>query len=164
MVHFSKKKKKKPRLRFTGMFLLFCLFLHVLNATASGLWCEAGLRNRLGSVSPLLQTPPTFLPLGAALSALSFPSPGLRRARLWRLPRSRWPGRGSRASSGVPATGQCFPPSGLCAGFSRFPGGSVPSFSLKPWSGPPQVGPARPAGRDPPLVTHLWWGSPSPGT
>lgn len=72
----KKKKKKKLRLRFTGMFLLFCLFLHVLNATASGPWCEAGPRDRLGSVSPLLQTPPTFLPLGAALSALSFPSPG----------------------------------------------------------------------------------------
>ena len=120
-------------------------------------WWEAGHRNRLGSVSPSLQTPPKFLPFGAALSALSFPSPVSPQGVAVEAPTHPGTWAGLPGHLRVPATGQCFPPSSSWTGFSLFPGGSVPSFSLKPWSGPPQVGLARPAGCDPPLVMRLWW-------
>ena len=157
MGFISQKKEKQLRLRYTVAFFLFCLFLHILNSMTLGPWWEAGHRSAPGLCLPFAPNS-TQVPASRGCPTCSQPPlPSASRARLWRLPHSRGAGRAPGPSGGGPRPRPVPPTVRLMDWLSFLPRGSVPSFSPRPWSGPPLVWLAQLAGRDP-LVMHLRWG------
>ena len=171
MGFISQKKEKQLRLRYTVAFFLFCLFLHILNSMTLGplsLSAHTELHDPRamvggraqecpGSLSPLCSELHTSSCLSGLPYLLSASPPQRLQGAAVEAPTQPGSGPGPWALWGGPRPRPVPPTVRLMDWLSFFPRGSVPSFSPRPWSGPPLVWLAQLAGRDP-LVMHLRWG------